>query len=460
MYEHVLKHAYLPLVERYKRIDHRGWLAEAERNQYLTPAALRALQLEKLQAIVAHAGTHCPFYRERFDTAGVRADAVRSLDDFRRIPLLSKEDVRVNAERMASPVYHGRLVKAVTSGSLGLSLRFELDSEQEGWTFVCWDRGHRWWGVNRWDRRLTLWGRPITGRRAALKSWAVSRAHNTMHFNTFVDLDDQYLARVVHAVETFRPRYILAYGSSVGPLADYMNRKRITFSAKARPAFVEYTGDSVYATEKEAGERVFGAPVVPFYGSGEAGGLANTCPRGKLHMSPDHTLIEFLRDDGTPADPGEQAEIVVTTLHNRRMPMIRYRLGDLGSYTDEPCECGVKLPVMNLEVAKVLDRITTSSKKVVSSIVLDFINKQLLRDNVRGIRQFLVEQTGLDTFILHIVRDEPFDERVIPYFIGKMKEYLGERIEVKVTFVNAVPVSASGKRRWFKKSGEWASPQQ
>jgi phenylacetate-CoA ligase len=134
------------------------------------------------------------------------------------------------------------------------------------------------------------------------------------------------------------------------------------------------------------------------------------------------------------------------------MPLIRYRVGDLGSWRSEPCPCGVTLKTMNLEVGKVADLISTSSKKLVSPYSLDYISKHLLREGIRGIRQFLVEQTATDEFVLHIVKEEPFDPRCVSFFSEKMKEYLGASIRIEVRFTDAIPVSSSGKRRWFQKS--------
>jgi phenylacetate-CoA ligase len=168
-----------------------------------------------------------------------------------------------------------------------------------------------------------------------------------------------------------------------------------------------------------------------------------------MHVSEDHIHVEILRDDGSPAVPGELGEIVITTLNSFAMPFIRYRIGDLGAFTREPCACGRVLRTMSLEVGKVADRITTSSKKLVSPYSLDYINKHLLRTGIRGIRQFLVEQTGRDDFVLHVVREERFDPRCITIFTEKMREYLGDSIRTEVHFTEAIPVAPSGKRRWF-----------
>jgi phenylacetate-CoA ligase len=338
----------------------------------------------------------------------------------------------------------------VTSGSTGTALRFRQGQEHEGWIDACWDRAFSWWNVGRGDRRVVLWGRPVAGGlKAQAQAWFKHRLRNGLSFNTFEELTDEFFDGVARSIMTFKPRLIFGYGSSLGALAEYMARAGLALEGKARPNVVVYTGDHIFEAERLTGERVYGAPVVSLYGSSEAGSVGYTCPSGTMHVSEDHIHVEFLRDDGTPAAPGEQAEMVMTTLNNFAMPMIRYRVGDLGSYLEKTCPCGVTLKAMNLEVGKVADRITTSSKKLVSPYSLDYINKHLLRTGVRGIRHFLVEQTGLDDFVLHVVKEEPFDPRCISIFEEKMKDYLGDSIRTTVRFTDAIPVSKSGKRRWF-----------
>ena len=287
-----------------------------------------------------------------------------------------------------------------------------------------------------------------------MSAWLKHRLRNAISFNSFEEQDDAFCARVVETIETFRPRLVWGYGSSIGRLAEYLESVGKTIDPAVSPRLVIYTGDHMYETERQLGERTLSSPVVTLYGSSEAGATAYACPEGRLHLSEDHIHVEILRDDGSPAAPDELGEIVVTTLNNLAMPLVRYRLGDLGSFGDPArvCPCGVTLRTMNLEVGKVADRITTSTKKNVSPYTLDYINKQLLRDGILGMRHFLVEQTGRDAFVLHVVRAEPYDSRSVEFFVAKMSEYFGPSIRTEVRFTDAIPISKSGKRRWYQNS--------
>jgi phenylacetate-CoA ligase len=300
---------------------------------------------------------------------------------------------------------------------------------------------------------VILWGRPVDGPPSAQwRIWFLYRLRNRVAFNTFEELDGEFLDRIAARIIRFKPKLLYGYGSSLGALAAHLDRAGRTVPRESAPRVVQFTGDHMYEAEQALASRVFRAPVASVYGSSEGGGTAQPCAKFGQHLSVDHILTEFVRADGTHARPGEPAEILVTTLHNFAMPLIRYRIGDVGSWNDRPCECGVTLPLMNLEVGKVADLIHTSSRERVSPYVLDYLNKHLLRTGVRGIGQFLVEQTGTDDFVLHVVREDPFDPRSVEFFTTKMKEYLGETIRTEVRFRDSIPVSSSGKRRWFQKS--------
>ena len=83
---------------------------------------------------------------------------------------------------------------------------------------------------------------------------------------------------------------------------------------------------------RRRGEETFGAPVTDFYGTSECNLVAWECRRcGLYHTSDDSVIVELVREDGRHAEPGEEGEVVLTTLHSHAMPFLRFRLGDLAT---------------------------------------------------------------------------------------------------------------------------------
>jgi len=270
-----------------------------------------------------------------------------------------------------------------------------------------------------------------------------------VQFDAFANFDEE---RIIESLRHARARYVYGYGSSVGRLADALAQRGVELQGEERPLFVEYTGDHMYESERMVAAKVFGAPVLSAYGASECGGIAQQCRAGRLHMSVDHVVVEFVREDGSAADPGEVARIVLTQLNNAAMPLIRYAIGDMGSYTNDPCTCGITLPVMTLAVGKTADVITTSTKSGVSAYLLDYVNIYLMKNGIRGIKQYMVIQTALDSFTVRFVKETPFDQASVDTFLAKMREYLGDTIALTVEFVPSIPVQKSGKRRYFLKA--------
>jgi len=446
------KHVYLPLVEWYKQTPLSDYIEEAEENQYVPRENLRKRQFDNLAEVVHHAEEHSPYYRDLYAEHSVSASDLEAPEDLRDFPIVEKADVQENAEEMIAEEYPGNLMRGLTSGSTGESLEFFYDSHHFARMRACMWRGRRWWGTHRWEPRLILWSRPVEQELSTeWKTVLKNRLRNNYQFNTFRQLEPEYLEKIVETIESAKPSLIYGYASSLARLAEFIDAKGISINDDESLRLVEYTADHMSPAERKLASKVFRAPVISQYGASEVPAISNECPEGNHHRAVDQVFVEFLREDGTHAEPGEMAEMVVTSLYNYGMPMIRYRVGDMGVYYEEECDCGRTLPLMELRAGRSVDLIHTSERSGVTSHVLDHINMYLMRKGYEGIRQFMVEQMGRDEFELSIVKDDPFDPESVREYLRQMRSYLGEQIEVEVEYVDHIPVSSSGKRRFFRK---------
>jgi phenylacetate-CoA ligase len=453
MFSLISKSLYHPFLELVKKTPIRATLREALVNQHRGIDQLHSLQLAKLQNIVKFAEENCPFYADSFRRANMTAAHLNSLGDIRKFPFVGKMDLAANLSTLRSGKPVGKEFLGSTSGSTGVASVFYYDSLHITWVLASQARGRSWWGLHRGDLELVLWGRPLSdSERTEFKTWLKYRLRNSVQFSTFREFDDKEADRVLQSIRRWRPKLIYGYGSSIARVADYMHRNGLRLSDRERPVIVEFTADTMYPQEIEVATEVFNAPVLSAYGASECGGVAQQCKFGRLHTSVDQALVEFLRPDGSAAEEGETAEIVLSTLNNFAMPLIRYRVGDLGSFSNETCECGLNLPIMTLQAGKAVDLITTSTKTKVSAHTLDYINLYLLKRGIRGVRQYYVEQQSPDGFELSVVRDQQFDPQAVNVFVSKMKELLGSSIEVRTKFVENIPLEPTGKRRYFKKT--------
>lgn len=98
-------------------------------------------------------------------------------------------------------------------------------------------------------------------------------------------------------------------------------------------------GELIHDFQRHEIEQGLGARVIETYGCSETGTVGYECPAGSVHIFAEHVEVEILRN-GKPARPGEAGDIVLTCTTNRVMPLIRYRVGDRGRLSPDPCRCG------------------------------------------------------------------------------------------------------------------------
>jgi phenylacetate-CoA ligase len=143
------------------------------------------------------------------------------------------------------------------------------------------------------------------------------------------------------------------------------------------------------------------------YGSTEAF-MAWECPRGSYHVNAEHVIVEIVDENGRAVAPGQLGRVIVTTLHNRLMPLIRYEIGDYAFASDNGCRCGRTLPCIGSVGGRDINLFIDSEGK-------RFTPWPLFRPLLERewIRQDQIVQRGVDRFIVRYVGDRtltPEDE--------------------------------------------------
>jgi hypothetical protein len=134
---------------------------ELEDTQWLSQVELERLQLARLQRLLHHAYQHVPFYRRRLEEVGLHPDDVHSLADLRRLPVLTRDDVRQHlAELVARDVPRQGLLLNATGGSTGQPVSFYQDQTYQTYNVAAKLRYRRWYGFQRGDKVAFLWGQP------------------------------------------------------------------------------------------------------------------------------------------------------------------------------------------------------------------------------------------------------------------------------------------------------------
>jgi phenylacetate-CoA ligase len=435
-----VRELYFPLVQRYKSEHLLDYLQILKQYERLSPQALGQKQELLLREIVSHA-QKSSFWRSRL--TGLSNDFTPQ--DFTQLTPLTKDELREHYPALVTP---GEAIvqEGTTSGSTGVAVRIKLSPEHQAWNFASQWLGRSWYGVGIGDPGVWIWGRPIYSWKKRAIVTTKARLNNLLLLQIF-DLSEATLALWWKQIQSFRPVYLYGYASALDRLAEYIESQgqQVSFPVK----LVSTTAEVLYEFQRKRLQRVFGAPVANEYGSTETGSIAFECPEGGWHLMSAHTYTEFLRDDLRPSASGVLGEIVVTPLHNHAMPLLRYRLGDMGASSTAACRCGRPWPLMQMGAGKTVEVVKTRSGRVMSGALFHYINRGLLEQNLRGIASFRVTQRALDHFSIEYVAESGEIKKAKQFFLEQLQNTLQENVQVTFLEVPSIQPEASGKLRYF-----------
>lgn len=417
------------------------------RRQFRSVEDVRAYQLERLRSLVRYAAAHVPFYRERFRGVGVRPDDIRSLEDYSRIPILTREDVLTQLPDLWSREFlRDDLLLMGTGGSTGVPMNYYKDVDDLDRAQVVLARSHTWAGKGRWDL-LAFFGskREPGGFAGELKRAVRALTERRLFLDAFGPTTEDF-AQWLGLLRRYRPRFAYGYPSALEQFASWL-RERGERLAGFRGVIV--SAEILYPRQRALLEESFEAPVFNFYGSREVSNIAATCVEQRMHQVADWSLVEFVPEESLPAP-----RLVVTPLECRSMPLIRYANGDLGRPVADSCPCGLPYPLMDLDVARVVDVFVTPEGKRVYG---QFFTHLLY--GIRGVRQFQFHQLTTRLVRLSIVKDASFDDataKKLDEVVARIHGEASPSMEVAIAYVDHIPRTAAGKHL-FTRSDVWAS---
>lgn len=149
-----------PLHERLKRHDTVAVRKQLEDSQWWSRERLARFQVERLRALLRHAGQHVPYYKALFARVGFDPEQVQSISDLGKLPFLTKAEIRAHTDDLKADDA-GALARFNTGGSSGEPLIFYIGNERVSHDVAAKWRATRWWGVDIGDPEIVVWGSPI-----------------------------------------------------------------------------------------------------------------------------------------------------------------------------------------------------------------------------------------------------------------------------------------------------------
>lgn len=432
-------------------------------SEWHTRGRLKALQLERLKALIAYAHTYIPFYQKRFEEIGLQPEDIKTLEDSKKIPLLNRTDVIDHHKDMVSrrfrdsipaaeyrtgdpgtPIPFARfrkhkLVRNTSSGSTGVPTVFYEDGSRTALNWTHELRLKNWYGVNPGDRE----SRMVRISTDYMPKNRVLRTRKLLWNQLIlpgVNLSDPDYELCFQKLQKFKPLSIWGFTSALAGLAQYMVRTGKEFRDWHPNVSIGWAAP-VYDHEKNVIEKAFQCPVSNIYGAREVGHIALKCPHGSFHINEENLLVETEHTDETVTNgPGE---IIVTTLDCGPMPFIRFRMGDVGQIKASNCTCGRTLDVIENLLGRTGEVFVAKDGRMISP---NFWCRTFMHGKVSGaVRRFQVIYTKDKNLKIKIEKDEGFSGDTEAYLKDVVGTNFSSDTELTFDYVPKIEPQLSGK---------------
>lgn len=393
------------------------------RDQFLSPAQIEQINWEKRKKLIRFAYDYVPYYREKLKANGIAPDDIRSPEDYGKVPLLTKDDIRANWKAMVSSIAKKRYWKTVTTGgSTGVPLKLYQDDRVPlpalGWRML------QWWGIQPWSNSAFVW-RAIPRSKAKLFLHALAWWPTRRLLLDASSMTTDSIERFIKRYNRIRPSLLQGYTGSICHLASFIQKHSISIPA---PQAVWATSSPISMVQRRLLEEVFHAPVYNQYGCSEVPWISAECTlRSGLHVFSDARHIEFLDGNGKPCQPGTTGRIVVTDLENYVFPLIRYVNGDQGgTIANARCDCGITLPLMDYVKGREADNVILPDRTCLGGDYLTTI----FDDFPEAIDAFQVRQNKDYSLDILVVPNEKYND--LANILKQVKKTLEEKTHRQV----------------------------
>ncbi|HJV66223.1 MAG TPA: hypothetical protein VJ550_10850 [Geomonas sp.] len=414
----------------------RPLLRRYEKSQYLDRDRLAEAQLESFRALLEYAFRQIPFYRDKYRQAGFSPSQLRSPEDVRLVPVLTKAEVK--GADFTLPGYRGMRFRRSTSGSTGHPLIYYKDPESMKHIDAVLYRNYAWYGIDLGFRQARFWGMPPAGIKR-YQTLALDMLLNRVRISPF-ELEEKRYLEFLKTLQRFRPQYIYGYAQSVYQFCNYFHSRGIDLTS-LRVGCAIVTSEMIFPWQQRIISEVLGCPAVQEYGCTEVGIIGFQCPQGSMH------LMENLLVETVPMEEGGGESILVSELSGRLFPFIRYQLGDRGEISSSRCGCGRELKVLEQLGGRKDDFIRCQGGRLVDPYLVEYLVSDMPR-RLGTVHQFKMVQPELASLRLVMVADGDRDG-IRRYLTGKMSDILGPGMAITLEFFPSIPREKSGKLRFF-----------
>ncbi len=436
-------HGAIPLPIRYGKIF-RNTYKFLQESQWWDRDKLEEHQFRQLEKLLHHAYANVPYYKRIFDERDLKPKDIKSIDDLRKLPYLTKDIIRENFSDLMTKNYpKSKLVYATTGGTTGIQLGFYLErgvTNSKEWAFIC--RLQNWAGLRFGDKKVILRGNVINRiKNGKRQLWEYKPNDNALILSSY-DMTDENMIKYIEKINKFKPVAFLGYPSSLYTLATFMKDRSLRIN---NPKCIITSSEILYPHQREIIEKHLGVKIFDYYGNAERNVLVMQCEKGSYHIISEYGVMELIDEiQNSVQKDGEIGEIIVTGFNNFAMPFIRYKTGDLAIYSKDKCTCGRIYSRIRKIEGRLQELIVSKRGNYISMTAINMHSD--IFDNVKQF-QFYQDIPGKVTF--NIVKKDTYTIKDTAKIYNELMRKLGDNMELEIAFINNIPKTPRGKHRFL-----------
>jgi phenylacetate-CoA ligase len=397
---------------------------------------------KKTRQIVKYAYENVEFYHRKFLEIGVKPEAIRSVEDLSKLPIVRRDELQHNSIELISRSLNPAQLKVVsTSGSSGRPLFTYLSKSEDEFRkakllrphVVCGQKPRDKWALIEPTQHIEHLGR-------------LQRLLGVYTPNFVSIFDDP--SRQLADIERLNPDVLDGYSNSLFIIAQEFEKRG---SHGINPKIVMGGAELIDNASRKFLEEIFKAPFYDQYATEEFQMIAWQCPgRSGYHIDADSVVVQFLDDDGNEVSPGERGELVCTSLFNQAMPFIRYAIGDVGVPSAEKCSCGRTFPMMKLVEGRKDSIVVLPNGRKIPALVFGWMMEfYKYYPNIYQYR-IIQKKTNLLRVLIKKKSEKVAETEMREELLRNMQTMLGisePDVKVEIEFVRDIPLDKSGKLR-------------
>jgi phenylacetate-CoA ligase len=422
--------------ERYGEYYSEALKAIIARNKW-SRVQLEDYQSFRLHKIIKIAANNFPYYKDLFKNLNISPLDIRTTDDLQKLPILEKNIVRQYPLLFVDDrLNHRNLLHETTNGTTGTPIKVFLSKKTQQIHYAYFEGRCRLIAGMHYGKEpfVTFGSKHVTPiKRDKPPFWCYNHVGKQLYMSVY-HLAPQYFRYYLDELNRIPYKAMIGYPSVIAALGQFILNEGI---GNIKIPIIITNGETLHTHQREVIKKAFNSKIFNQYGCSELSVFASECSYGKMHVSMDYGIVEIVNERGEKVPPGTTGFLVCTGLVNEEQIFLRYRVGDMATWSEDSCKCGSPLPII-----KSIDGRSTNA------IILPEGRKVYRMDSVFEDVPFINEcqivQEDIGRFIIKVVASDGFTELHSEKLRRNFASNVGEA-DISIQLVSDIERKPGGK---------------